>query len=333
MARDRPMPTWRVTAPRFRELMKDTHQGCRIYEILLMTRPRDLIPYLDVIVTSGWDVKEGSEAKRLLGKSHPYAHFVQFTENSELGGFWLARVRGKPFRKYINKLIAMAKYRATRLRADPNPLIQVDIHAFDEGTHQWDQAWLDSGGRASYPKSPHFHRHYSDFFYHALECLLALPAIHSFGHMVMTNDDYQTLQLACLEQHRRGGPKVFLVHGSHDYPPFDHGMEFDKEAYRVVFPNIPQWFYEASAFDDEYGRYDLRLADKPIPESYTTVPYFKIKIRKVLLYSFSSERTLTGFHSFNHPDGWSVHIREEFPDLVQDILALFPDLTLCPGYV
>ena len=324
-------PTWRVTAPRLQTLINDTQQGCRIYEVLQITRPRDLIPYLDIVVTSGgdvlakhakWQVKDQAEAKRLLEKSHHYAHFVQFIGNSELGNFWLARVRGNPFRKFIRKLMALVQRQAICLRASSDSLIQVDVRAFDKGTHQWDQAWLELAG-ACYPKSPHFHRYYSEAFYYALEHLLALPAINSFAHLVVTNGDYQTLRLACLEQRRRGGPQVFSVHGSYDYPPFDHGMEFDNEAYRVVFPNIPQWFYEASTSHIASGRYDLRLTDKPVPDAY-------IKTRKLLLYSFVSERSVTAFCGFNHPNGWSVHIRNEFPDLAQEILVLFPDLIPLP---
>ena len=116
--------------------------------------------------------------------------------------------------------------------------------------------------------------------------------------------------------------------------PFNHGGIAWDDEYSVSFPDEPDWVKATNTtfWGMGFGNCDLYLGDGIVLGNPNSLHY-KHRMRKAVLYPFVINppeiEILSGFFAFNHPNGWSVQIRAEFPDLIKDILTLFPDLVPC----
>lgn len=249
-----PGVTVRLSEQPIQDLIASAREGFRVYELMRLAGPADLVHYLDLELVADGSVKpdwwsnwswDRGERTMLANLSRPpWAPWRG--EPTPQWNAWLALglVDAAPAMAAVHWPAVEAARAAVRASADP--LVRAELAWIDAGEHPNDRALyepdLSPGVTRYFRWTPH--RDYAAVTYPLLEALLAHEAIGAFTHRSAAGDWY-AIKLACAEQVRRHGgiPRnesdLFPVHVLTSWSGYSCG-DWDDE-HRVSLNPFPGW--------------------------------------------------------------------------------------------
>ncbi len=322
----------RLSAQHLARLIADVAQGYRIYDLMMIRRPNDLLDFLTVTVEEGWhNLQEsplmGDEDKEHLRK-HEALSFRGFvagiTDDDEvLLGDWRIFLDKGLGQHLLSACMEAVQQAQEAVRQSSDLLTTEEIKLFDEYRHPIDQALRNSGVQCVSRGAPRtIQPAYPTSLYAIVERMFRSP---SLGSMVYRGDaDFSLLKLACAECARRDDDFVVNVLDIGErWASASETFEWDKN--KVKYLGAPAWirranFWQDTSEDEESYRsifsfldHDLVIDAWPkhshVLLSSVLDPYPEDGLYpcpKVVVSLVEPDIAVEGFKWFRHRDGFTV---------------------------
>ncbi|WP_395743497.1 ankyrin repeat domain-containing protein [Prosthecobacter sp.] len=193
-------------------LVADARQCHRLYELMMIRRPGDVLKYLWVRVINvprsvASRCRDAADRQWPAG-CLPLLKFDSFfywawDDTEPESSTWLTYREGAEFNETLNTLYAEVRQAQDELRHSDDVLIQAELRGIDQQTHHLDRqpnppVEITCPGAASHSLvSPRR----TSAYYDRLREIVARPDVRIVS--MHTGDDYQTLRILCAEQRRR----------------------------------------------------------------------------------------------------------------------------------
>jgi len=217
-------------------LVADARQCHRLYELMMIRRPGDVLKYLWVRVVNVPRSVE-SRCREAAGPEWPAGclplvkfdtfFYWAWDDTEPESSTWLTYREGDEFNKTLNNLFEQARQAQDELRNSDDVLIQTELREMEQHTHHLDRQ-PNPPFEITFPGSTSFTSpRRTSAYYDKLREVVARPDVRIVS--LHNDDDYQTLRILCAEQRRRamatGQPLIdaLTIHVLTDGLPFTRG--------------------------------------------------------------------------------------------------------------
>ena len=301
----------RLNAAALTTLIEQASQGARVYELFMITRPRNIWPYLVVeLLEVPTRVQERyqrkwEERKPMYGDEHPWPdkavplvefdHFFMYSwdDTDPEDQCWLDH-RNSPVMKSIADQLLMQVKVAQGLLDWNDPLLKHEIATIRERKHPYDyldsSKWFKGRGATALGKN-----HFTKAFYEKAKDLISDPSILSVAWR--GDGDYRLCRLLCEEQRKRAdrsgrNPGHCLVIGALTNSNTD----------------VESWGAVVSFFSEGLSYGDLYIEQSCLGDSIKSLVEADLRSPGRYVLAVKDEGNIEGF-SKESGDGWVLYTR------------------------